>query len=146
MILGYAEAPATVRHEIVVFSGKVYRAAVGQMSAGCQAHAQHGVSGLQKRHVYGCIGLGTAVRLNVGMLRAEKFLGTLNGNFLHHVHALASAIVARMGISLCVLVGQNRSRRQQNGLGHHVFRCDQFNAIAFPIVFPHDCVRNFRIV
>ncbi|MPM61484.1 hypothetical protein SDC9_108344 [bioreactor metagenome] len=54
-----------------VFAGDIERAAVGQVSAVAEAHAQHRIAGLQQREVGGHVGLRTGVGLYVGVLRSE---------------------------------------------------------------------------
>ena len=56
--------------------------------------------GLQQRKINGQVGLRAGVRLHVGVLGAEQLARAVAGNVLHHVHALASAVVAVAGIAL----------------------------------------------
>ena len=55
----------------------------------------------------GRVGLRARVRLHVGVVGAEQFLGTLDGQRLDVVDVLAAAVVALARIALGVLVRQH---------------------------------------
>ncbi len=48
--------------------------AVGEVAAVVEAHAEHGVAGLEQGEVDADVGVGTRVRLHVGVLGAEQAL------------------------------------------------------------------------
>ena len=50
--------------------------------------------------INGQIGLRARMRLHIGVLGAEQLARAVAGNVLHHVHALAAAVVALAGIAL----------------------------------------------
>ena len=87
--------------------------------------AEHDVARLEQREVDGHVGLGTRVRLDVGVLAAEQLPGPRDGEILDHVDDLAAAVVASTGVPLGVLVGEDRAGGLQDGLGHEVLRGDQ---------------------
>ena len=66
---------------------------MGQVAALVQTHAQHCVPMLAQGLVYGEVGLGAGVGLNIGVVGTEKLLGPLDGDVFHHVHALTAAVV-----------------------------------------------------
>ncbi len=80
--------------EIVVLAAHVHRAAVGEVAAVGKIHAQDGIAHVQQRKINGQIGLRARMRLHIGVLGAEQPARAVAGNVLHHVHALASAVVA----------------------------------------------------
>ena len=53
--------------------------------------------------------LAAGVGLHVCMLRAKKFFRTLDGERLDHIRVLLAPVVALTGVSLGVLVGENRT-------------------------------------
>ena len=111
---------------------------MGQVTAVSQAHTQHRVAGLQKGYVYSGVGLRAAVGLHVGILGAEQLAGTVDGDVLHHVHALATAVIAAGRIALGVLVGQNGAGGQQHRLTDHVFRGDQLDTPTLALILRLD--------
>src|SRR5207245_131950 len=86
--------------------------------AGCGMWAEHSGAGLQQGEVDGHVGLRARVRLDVGVLGAEQLLGAGDREVLDDVHDLAAAVVASPRVSLGVLVGQHRSDRLEDRLGH----------------------------
>ena len=92
-----------------------------------QAHAQHGIAGLQKAEVNRHVGLGTAVGLHVGMIRAVEFLGPFDGDPFHLVHAAAAAVVPASRIAFRVFIGQWAAHGRHDSGADKVFRSDQFN-------------------
>ena len=77
-----------VGNEFVHAAGKIQRVAVGQMAAVREIHAQHGVAGLQRGHIYGDVRRGAGVGLHVGVLGAKQFLGAIDGQLLDFVGVL----------------------------------------------------------
>ena len=53
--------------------------------------------------VHGEVGLGAGVGLHIGIIGAEELLGPLNGDVLHHVHALTAAVVVCVGLLGAIL-------------------------------------------
>jgi hypothetical protein len=73
------------------------------MAAGGEVEAHKGVAGLQQRQKHRLVHLAAGVRLHVGKLRAEQFLGALDRQRLGDVDPFAAAIVARARIAFRVL-------------------------------------------
>ena len=96
-----------VGREVVELAGEVHRAAVGQVPALVQPHAQHRVSRLQHGEVCRHVGLRPAVGLHVDVLRPEQRASPVDSQLLGDVHVLAAAVVSTPGIALGVLVGQH---------------------------------------
>src|SRR5208282_128273 len=87
----------------------------------------------------GChVGLGAGVRLDVGVLGAEELLGAVARQVLDHVRKLAAAVVALGGITLRILVGENRAHGFQHGFADEVFRSDKFEAFVLAAGFVVD--------
>ena len=80
------------------------------------------------------VGVGAAVGLDVGVVRAEELAGPLPGDVLHHVHALAAAVVPLAGVALGVLVGEHRGRRRQHRLADKVLRGDELDVPPLAVV------------
>ena len=99
----------TVGNDVEPFAGHVERHAVRQVAAGGEIHSQHGVAGLEEGQEHRLVGLGTGVRLHVGTIGAEQFLGAIDGKLLDHVDVLAAAVVALARIALGILVGELRT-------------------------------------
>ena len=65
------------------------------MTAFLQVHAHDGVTGIEQGIEHGQIGIGTGMRLYIGMLGTEELAGALPGNLLHLVHFLAEEDVLK---------------------------------------------------
>ena len=88
-------------------AGKIDRTAVGEMSAVGQVHAENGISGLNGGKISPHVGLGTRMRLHVGVLRPEQLPGPLDGQVFGHVHIFAAPVVTLAGIAFGVFVGHD---------------------------------------
>ena len=118
---------------------------VAEVAALVQAHAQNRVPMLAQGLVHGEVGLGAGVGLHIGIIGAEELLGPLNGDVLHHVHALTAAVVALAGIALGVLVGQDGTGGGQNGGTDDVLRGDQLNVLLLPVILGADGLPHLGI-
>ena len=72
----------------------------------CKIESHEGVTGFEHSQQYGCVGLCARVGLYVGIFGSEQLAHTVDGELLHLVHYLATAIVSLAGIALGILVGQ----------------------------------------
>ena len=127
-----------VGYDVEVLAGEVYRAAVCEMPAMGQVHAQNGVTGLQHGKIHGDIGLRAGVGLHIGVLRAKDLAGAGAGQLLHHVHILAAAVIAVAGVTLGVLVGKVRARGGQYGGAHEVLAGDELQMVPLAAqLLPH---------
>ncbi|MCY1420415.1 hypothetical protein D9M71_360350 [compost metagenome] len=118
-----------VLHCVVQFAGEADLGAVGQVAAVGQAHAQHGVTGLQQGQVHRGVGLAAGVRLHISVVCAEQLLGTVDGQLLDHIHMLATAVVTLARITFGVLVGQAAALGLHHTFAGVVLRGDQFDVI-----------------
>src|SRR5437867_484025 len=80
---------------------------VSQMSAVREIHAENRVTRLQHGQIHSHVGLAARMRLYVDMLGAKELFRALDGEVLHDVDELASAVVPSAGIALGVLVRKN---------------------------------------
>src|SRR5579871_6773129 len=85
------------------------------------------------------------MRLHIGVVGAKERLGARDGRALDDVHELAAAVVAAPGITLGVLIGEDRPRRFENRAADEVFGGDELEAaiLASPLV--PDGLRDFGI-
>ncbi|MPN15215.1 hypothetical protein SDC9_162544 [bioreactor metagenome] len=135
----------SVGHDIVVETGEIHRAAVGQVAAVGEIHAENGISQVAQCLIDRIVCLRAAVGLNVDMVGAEDLFGAVSRDVLHHVHALAAAVVPFSGVTFGVFIGQNGGSCGHNGLAHKIFRCDQFNVSPLPVVLRSDSLPYLRI-
>jgi len=105
---------------------------VGEVAAGCEAHAEDGVVRLQEGEENGLVGLGTAVGLHVGVGAAEEGFRALDGEGLGDVHLGAAAIVAAAGVAFGVLVGEDGALGFEDGGRDDVLAGDQLDAVLLP--------------
>ena len=117
-----------VRHEVVEQAAGVDRRAVGEVAAVVEAQAEHRVAGLQQRLVHAHVGVGTGVRLHVGVLGAEQLLGAIDGELLDRVDDGVAAVVALARVALGVLVGEHRTDGTHDGGRREVLAGDQLDA------------------
>ena len=110
--------------------GEIDFAAVGQMAALREVHAENRVSGLEDGEIGGHVGLRTGMRLNVHMLGAENLLAALDGQVFDGVHMLAAAVVPFAGIPFGILVRHQGTLRGQHGWTGEVLRGDQQQLVA----------------
>ncbi len=120
---------------VVQLAGGGHGGAVGQVAAVSQAHAEDGVTGFDQRQVHGRVGLGTGVRLDVGVIGAEQLLGAIDGQLLDHVDVFATAVVALVGIAFGVLVCEHRTLGFHDRRAGVVFRSDQLDVIFLTLGF-----------
>ena len=137
--------PDSVGNESIHPAGEVQRVAMGEVPPVRQVHAENGLPGLQGRHVHRYVGLGSGMRLHVGMFGAEKLPGPVDGQLLHHVGKLAAPIVTATGVALRVLVGEHAAGGLQDGLAHEILRGNEFQLVGLTTGFPVDGVGNLRV-
>ena len=110
---------------------------MGQVTAVAEIHTHDGIARFQQSQIHRHIGLGTGVRLDVGMLGSEELFGPLDGEILHLVHILAAAIVARTGKPFGVFVCEMAAHGLHHGGRNKVFRRDQLDMIPLASQFAH---------
>ena len=119
--------------------------AVRQVAAVREVHSQHGVAGLQRRHIDGDVRLRAGVRLHVGVLGAEKRLRAIDGELLGLIHEFAAAVVALAGIAFGVFVREDRAHRFEHRFGNEILRGDQLEAGGLPADFVAEDSGDLRI-
>ena len=146
VIVDVAVGVHTVGDHLIVQAGEVDGAAVGQVTAVVQVHAHDHIAdvaqGLEDSVVCGSTGVG----LNVCVVSTEQLLHAVDGDVLHHVHALAAAVVTLAGVTLSVLVGQDGGSCCQNGLADEVLGSDQLDVSALTIILSTDCVADLSVM
>ena len=125
---------------------KVDGAAVGQMAAVGQIHAQDGVAGLEEGEIGAHVGLGTGVGLHVDVFAAEELPGAFDGQVLDHVDIFAAAVIALARIAFGILVGQHAALGFPHGRRNEVFRSDQFQFGDLALGFQGDGTGQFRVL
>ena len=120
---------------MVILTGNICGAAVGQVTAVGQAHTHHGIPRLEQRQLYGSIGLGTGVGLHIGKLRTKQILRPLNAKALNLINVLAAAVVTLTREAFCILVGQNGAHGGNDSGGRKVFRGNQLQAVLLTVEF-----------
>ena len=81
------------------------------MSSLVELHSHECIARLEQRVEYGKIGLGTGMRLNVGICTAEQFLRAADCQLFDLIDNIASAIVAVKRVAFSVFIGQYRTER-----------------------------------
>ena len=89
---------------MVNLAGKIHLRPVGQVTAVGQTHAQDRIARFDQSHIRGGIGLRAGMWLHIGIIRAEQFLGALDGEFLHHIDKFAAAVITLARIAFGILV------------------------------------------
>ena len=135
----------SVGDDFVVAAGDVDGAAVREVSAVREIHAEDGVARLQEREEYRHIRLCARVGLNVRPRRTEKFLRTVNGKLLRNIDILTAAVVTLSWIALGVLVCENTPLRLHDGTADDVLRSNEleFRPLAVQLVIDRLC--NLRV-
>ena len=115
------------------------------MSAVSQVQAQNRVARLQDGSV-GChVGLRAGMRLNVSVLRSEKFPGALTREFLHHIGELAASVITLSGIALCIFIRENRTHRLQHSFTNKVLGGNQLQTLVLTANFVIDSNGDLRV-
>jgi len=99
----------------------------------------------QQREEDRLVHLAAGVRLHVGKLRAEQFLGALDRQRLGDVDPFAAAVVTRTRIPFRVLVRHHRALRFQHRPADDVFRRNQLDLMPLAAEFAFDRGSDFRI-
>src|SRR5687767_10391300 len=119
--------------------------AVRQMPAMSEVHAENGVTWTKHGAVCGLISLRSGVRLDVGILGPEQLLSSIAREILHNVHVLAAAVVTPSRIAFGVFIGEDATRRLENGLGGEILAGDEFQARVLTLELIADGIVNLRI-
>jgi len=131
--------------KVVDLAGEAHAGPVGEMSAMGKIHGENGVAGRDQCRVGSDIGLGSRMRLDIGVIRSEQFHCARASMLLGLIHHLAAAVVTTPGVSFGVLVGQYRTLCGQHGIADDILACDQVDLTLLASLFPDDDVGDFRV-
>ncbi|MPL75491.1 hypothetical protein SDC9_21315 [bioreactor metagenome] len=112
--------------------------AVGQVTAGVEAHAEDGVAGREQRVEHALVRLAARVRLHVDEFAAEELLGAVDCQVFGNVDELAAAVIALARVALGILVRHHRALGLHHRLRDDVFRGDQLDLVALAAEFVGD--------
>ncbi|OIQ80473.1 hypothetical protein GALL_377760 [mine drainage metagenome] len=142
---GFGFRMQAVSHGVEHLAGEIDRCAMGQVAAVRQAHAQNSVAGFQHRQVHRGIGLGTRVRLHVGVFGAEQCLGTVDRQLLGDIDVFAAAVITFARVAFGVFVGQDRTLRFHHGRTGVVFGGDQLDVVFLALALGFHGCEQFRV-
>ena len=103
-----------------------------------QRHPEDRVAGFQCREKNDLIGLRAGMRLHVGCLGVEHFLGPFDRELLDHVDKFATAVITLAGIAFGVLVREPRPLRLEHRQARVVFGGDELDVRLLPLVLADD--------
>ena len=83
------------------------------------------VTGLQTCHQNSHVGLGSGMRLDIGVFSLEKLAYTLDGKLLYLVYDFTSSVISCSGITFGILVRANRAEGRKHLLADIVLRGDE---------------------
>ena len=95
----------------------------------------------KNRHVR----LGTAVRLNIGVLRTEKLFRSVDRRLLGDIRKLAAAVITLARIALGILVRKNSAHRLEHRLRDKILRSNKLKPIDLPPNFRINGIADQRI-
>ena len=119
---------------------------MGQVATLVEVHTHNGVAGLEHCKVYGSVCLCTRMRLYVCVLCAEQLACSPARDLLYNVYALAAAVVALSGITLCVFIGEMTAHSRHNGRCYDVFAGNQFKIAALSFKLVVHCVSDGGVI
>ena len=85
------------------------------------------------------------MRLHVGVIGTEQFLGAVNGQLFNNINVLAATVVALARIALGVLVGQYGALRLHDCRAGVVLRGNQLNVLFLTDSFLLHCSPEISI-
>ena len=134
-----------ILHRVEPLARQVGRRAVGQMTAGGEAHADDGVARLDERQHDRLVRLRAGMGLHIGEAAVEQPLGAVDRQLLDNIDVLAAAIIAAPGIAFRVFVGEERAGRVKHRPGHDILRGDQLDFVLLPLMLVLDGGPNFGV-
>src|SRR5579872_2210226 len=115
------------------------------MSSVRQIQSQYRIPWAQNGRVGSLVGLRSGVRLHVGILGAEQFLGPLPSQVLDDVGVLATPVITPARIPFGVFVSEYAARGFQHRLGGEVLARDQLQMHMLALGLVPDSVGNLGI-
>ena len=134
-----------VGNDLEVRARNVDGAAVRQMPAVRQIHAEDRVARLQQRKEDRHIRLCTRMRLHIRPCGAKELLRAVNRKLLCHIDVFTAAIVPLAGIPLCVLVCEDTALRLHDSAADDVLRGDEFQLRALAVQFILNRRKRLRV-
>ena len=125
----------TVGNDLVICPRDVDGAAVCQMPAVRQIHAEDRVARLQQCKEDRHIRLRARMRLHIRPCRSEELLCAVNRKLLRHIDVFTAAVVALSWVALCVLVREDTALRLHNRAADDVFRGDELQLRTLAVQF-----------
>ena len=119
----------TIRNDIKIFAGHVYRATMGKMAAISKVQTHYSVTGSQQGKEHRHIGLSSGVRLHIGILSTKEFFCAVNGQLFNHIHVFTATIITLSGIAFSIFVGKNTALGSHNGSADNIFRCNKLQLV-----------------
>ena len=86
------------------------------------------------------------MRLYVGMLAPVQLFQAVDGNLLHLVDVLTTAVIPVRRVTFGVLVCKHATDGFQYGRRHKVFACNQLDSFLLAVRFAADSTVNSRIL
>ena len=108
------------------------------MAAVREVHAKERLAGFQEREERRRVRLCSRMRLYVGVLRTEQLLRAVDGDLLHLIDELATAIIPLAGQALRVLVRERRAHGLEHGRRYEVLAGNELEALELTLDFPID--------
>ncbi len=116
------------------------RGAMGEVAARGEAETHDGVAGLQEGHHHRAVGLGARMRLDVGELAAEQFLGALDGERFDRVRRRAALVVSPTRVAFGIFVGEHRALRLEDRAADDILRRDELDLGLLALELGADCI------
>ena len=145
VIDGFRFGVEAVGDRMIKLAADVDRGAVGQVTAMRKRHAEYGVAGTQDRGIHREIGLRTRMRLDVRVFRLEQLAGAVDRELLGDVDVLAAAVITFAGITLGILVGQQRALRFEHARTRVILGSNQLDMVLLPLRLAGERRRQFGI-
>jgi hypothetical protein len=121
-----------VAHQVPLLAGKLARIGDADLLEG-----RHLDAGVQNRPIGGQVGIGSAMRLYVGVFGAEKRASLAAGEILDDIHIVATGVEPVEGKAFRILVGKEVSHGELAGETGIVLACDQLEVRALVGQFLH---------
>ncbi len=112
-----------------IAAGKVEGVAVREVAAVRKVQAHYFIAGIDEREVSRDICLGSRVRLDIGVLRAEKFLGAVDSELFSYIYVFAAAVVAFSGVAFGVFICEDGTEGFHDGPGGVVLGGDKLQIV-----------------
>ena len=110
-----------------------------------QVQTHKAIAGLQHSQQHGSVSLCTGVGLHVGIFGTEQLANAVDGQLLHLVHHLATAIVSVAGVALSIFVGQVATHSFHDLVTYKVLTGNELNALQLALVLLLNQLENLIV-